>query len=50
MKDRLTERDRIEVRYTGAKEAVVKLVALPQALNNDYERFETLVAGEGSAG
>ena len=33
-----------------AKEAVVKLVALAQALNNDYERFEALVAGEGSSG
>ena len=43
------ERDRIEVRYAGAKEAVVKLVALAQALNNDYERFEALVAGEGSS-
>ena len=41
--------DRIEVRYAGAKEAVVKLVAQAQALNNDYERFEALVAGEGSS-
>ena len=46
----VVERDRIEVRYAGAQEAVVKLVALAQALNNDYERFEALVAGEGSAG
>ena len=46
----VVERDRIEVRYAGAKEAVVKLVALAQALNHDYERFEALVAGEGSAG
>ena len=46
----VVERDRIEVRYAGAKEAVVKLVALAQALNNDYERFEALVAGEGSSG
>ena len=46
----VVERDRIEVRYAGAKEAVVKLVALAQALNNDYERFESLVAGEGSSG
>ena len=44
----LVERDRIEVRYAGAKEAVVKLVALAQALNNDYERFEALVAGESA--
>ena len=29
---------------------MVKLVALAQALNNDYERFEALVAGEGSSG
>ena len=46
----VVERDRIEVRYAGAKEAVVKLVALAQALNHDYERFEALVAGEGSSG
>ena len=46
----VVERDRIEVRYAGAKEAVVKLMALAQALNNDYERFEALVAGEGSSG
>ena len=46
----VVERDRIEVRYAEAKEAVVKLVALAQALNNDYERFEALVAGEGSSG
>ena len=45
----VVERDRIEVRYAGAKEAVVKLVAQAQALNHDYERFESLVAGEGSA-
>ena len=45
-----TERDRIEVRYAGAKEAVVKLVAQAQALNNDYGRFEALVEGEGSSG
>ena len=46
----VVERDRIEVRYAGAKEAAVKLMALAQALNNDYERFEALVAGEGSSG
>ena len=46
----VVERDRIEVRYAGAKEAVVKLVALAQALNHDYERFEALAAGEGSSG
>ena len=37
---------RIEVRFTGAKEAVVRLFALAQALTNDYERFETIV-GKG---
>ena len=41
----VVERDRIEVRYAGAKEAVVKLVAL--ALNNDYERFERSWRGRG---
>ena len=46
----VVERDRIEVRYAGAKEAVVKLVALALALNHDYERFEALVAGEGTSG
>ena len=37
---------RIEVRFAGAKEAVVRLFALAQALTNDYERFETIV-GKG---
>ena len=42
-------RDRIEVRITSAKDAVVKLFALAQALTNDYDRFETLIEGrEGS--
>ena len=45
----LVECDRIELRYAGAKEAVVKLVAQAQALNHDYERFEALVAGEGTS-
>ena len=40
------EAGRIEVRFTGAKEAVVRLFALAQALTNDYERFETIV-GKG---
>ena len=44
----VVERDRIEVRYAGTKEAVVKLVALATALNNDYERFEALVAAKGT--
>ena len=37
------ERDRIEVRFSGAQEAVARLFALAQALTNDYDRFETLV-------
>ena len=37
---------RIEVRFASAKEAVVRLFALAQALTNDYERFETIV-GKG---
>ena len=40
------EAGRIEVRFAGAKEAVVKLFALAQALTGDYERFEELV-GKG---
>ena len=40
-------RDRIEVRFNGAKEAVERLYALAYALINDYERFETLVDGGG---
>ena len=42
-------RDRIEVRFSGAKEAVERLYALAYALVNDYERFEALVDG-GAAG
>ena len=42
-------RDRIEVRFNGAKEAVERLYALAHALVNDYERFEQLVDG-GEAG
>ena len=42
-------RDRIEVRFGGAKEAVERLYALAYALVNDYERFEELVDG-GAAG
>ena len=34
------ERDRIEVRFDGAKNAVEQLYALTHALVNDYERFE----------
>ena len=41
------ERDRIEVRFDGANDAVVRLYALAQALVNDYERFEALVDDGG---
>ena len=42
-------RDRIEVRFTSAHDAVAKLFALAQALTHDYDRFETLIErGEGS--
>ena len=40
-------RDRIEVRFSGAQEAVARLYALAQVLSNDYDRFETLV-GRGA--
>ena len=40
------EAGRVEVRFASAKEAVVRLFALAQALTNDYERFETIV-GKG---
>ena len=43
------ERDRIEVRFNGAKNAVAQLYALAHALVNDYERFERLV-DEGAGG
>ena len=36
-------RDRIEVRFSGAQEAVARLYTLAQALTNDYEQFEALV-------
>ena len=36
-------RDRIEVRFCGAREAVARLFVLAQVLTNDYDRFETLV-------
>ena len=39
-------RDRIEVRFTSAPDAVAKLFAPAQALTNDYESFETLIEGE----
>ena len=40
------EPGRIEVRFSGAKDAVGRLFALAQALTNDYEQFEALVEGE----
>ena len=43
------EADRIEVRFASSHEAVARLFALAQALTNDYERFEALVAGERSS-
>ena len=46
--DVLVERDRIEVRFAGAKEALARLYVLAQALVNDYERFEALVEEERS--
>ena len=43
-------RDRIEVRFSGAQDAVGRLFALAQALTHDYERFEELVEGGDLAG
>ena len=37
------ERDRIEVRFSGAKNATERIYALAFALVNDYERLEALV-------
>ena len=45
------EPGRIEVRFSGAKDAVGRLFALAQALTNDYEQFEALVEeGEAAGG
>ena len=44
------EPGRIEVRFSGAQDAVGRLFALAQALTNDYERFEELVEGGDLAG
>ena len=45
------EAGRIEVRFSGAQDAVGRLVALAQALTHDYEQFEALVeAGEAAGG
>ena len=38
-------RERIEVRYTSAKQALNRLYELARALSNDYEEFEKLVDG-----
>ena len=43
------EAGRIEVRFSGAQDAVGRLFALAQALTHDYEQFEALVE-EGDAG
>ena len=40
------EPGRIEVRFSGAQDAVGRLYALAQALTHDYEQFEALVDGE----
>ena len=40
------EPGRIEVRFSGAQDAVGRLFALAQALTHDYEQFEALVEGE----
>ena len=45
------EPGRIEVRFSGAQDAVGRLFALAQALTNDYEQFVALVeAGEAAGG
>ena len=44
------EPGRIEVRFSGAQDAVGRLFALAQALVNDYERFEALVGGNAASG
>ena len=44
------EPGRIEVRFSGAQDAVGRLFALAQALTHDYERFEELVEGGDLAG
>lgn len=38
-------RERIEVRYGSAKEALTRLYELARVLTNDYEEFEKLVDG-----
>ena len=41
----LVEGDRIEMRFAGAKEALVRPYARALARSNDYERVEALVGG-----
>ena len=43
------EPGRIEVTFSGAREAVVRLFVLAQALTNDYDRFEYLAGSGGAA-
>ena len=43
-------RDRIEVHFTSATDAVAKLFALAQALTHDYDRFETLIEEDEGSG
>jgi hypothetical protein len=42
-------RGRIEVQFSGAREAVGRLFALAQALVNDFDRFEDLVGRGGES-
>ena len=44
------EAGRIEVRFSGAPDAVGRLFALAQALTHDYEQFEALVEAGAAAG
>ena len=46
----VVERDRIEVRYAGAKEAVAKLMALAQALNARLRAVRSARGGGGEFG
>ena len=44
------EPGRIEVRFSGAQDAVGRLFALAQALTHDYEQFKALVEAGAAAG
>ena len=44
------EPGRIEVRFSGAQDAVGRLFAFAQALTHDYEQFEALVEAGAAAG